>query len=394
MSLLSECPFLPKPAIFNLIIECAFGFGIGIWNIALNFHLKFLGFSTAEIGLLISIGFFSTAISSFFCGRLSDKVGFSRVSALGGFMVGISLLTIACTTLHTVFYVAQLIYGFGLACIVSTDFPLITSYVLPSQKQVGYNLTIFIYFVSSVIGNFFAGFFPKLFPSFENPYQVLLIISALSYFTLGCTRIWLPKQPLANSVNIHLLDILRNRSILSFLLFGFVTMTIFNCIMSMLNLILRQRYGLSDDIIGSMFSLISIIGSMAVPVVSFLCQRYSNRSIASATLIVQMLAILAMTFAPIWLFVLLVCTRTMTTNFVYSVVDSPMLQSVNTDRRGTYSGLRVFANYIGMGLGSAISGCFVSKEQYALLFLVAGILCLAQNLIFHYICVPHIRDYE
>jgi predicted MFS family arabinose efflux permease len=164
--------------------------------------------------------------------------------------------------------------------------------------------------------------------------------------------------------------------------------------MSMLNLILRQRYSLSDDIIGSLFSLIAIIGSLAVPVVSFLCQRYSNRRIASATLIVQMLAILAMTFAPIWLFVLLVCARTMTTNFVYSVVDSPMLQSVNTDRRGTYSGLRVFANYIGMGLGSAISGYFISKEQYALLFLVAGVLCLAQNLIFHYICVPHIRDYE
>jgi len=394
VSIQSENTFLPRQAIFNLITECTFGFGIGIWNIAFNFHLKLFGLTSTEIGALISAGFFATAISSFFCGLLSDEIGFSKVSALGGVMVSISLFTISHASAHVFFYLAQIIYGFGLACIMCTDFPLITSLVLPHQRQTGYNLTIFIYFLSSVAGSLFAGFFPTLFPAFENPYKVLLTISAISYFTLGCTRIWLPKQHSTSTSSISFFDVLRNQSVLSFLLFGFVTMTIFNCVMSMLNLVLRERYDLTDDIIGSLFSLISISGCVSIPILTLLCRKYSNRKIASVTLIVQMLSVFLMAFSPIWLFILLVCMRTITNNFIYSVVDSPMLQSIDTERRGSYSGLRICANYIGMSLGSAISGYFISKKEYALLFLTATAFCLVQNLIFHYICVPHIKDYE
>lgn len=394
MNMLSDNSLLPKIAIFNLIIECAFGFGIGVWNIALNFHFRAFGLSPAEIGLLISVGFFATAISSSFCGRLSDKIGFSKVSALGGIMVSISLFTISHSSSYQFFYIAQIIYGSGLACIMSTDSPLITSLVLPHQKQLGYNLTIFTYFLSSVAGSLFAGFFPKMFPLYENPYKVLLIISATSYLILGCTRVWLPKQPLAGRSSVKFLDVLKSKNVLSFLLFGFVMMTIFNCIMSMLNLILRERYGLGDDIVGSLYSLVSISGCMAIPILSLLYHKYSNYQIASATLAIQIVIIFLMAFAHVWLFIILVCMRTIANNFVYATVDNPMLQSIEQDRRGSYSGLRVSSNYIGMSLGSAISGYFISKGNYAGLFILTALFCFLQNLIFHQICVPHIVEYN
>lgn len=385
---------LPKAAIFNLTIECAFGFGIGIWNIALNFHFRTFGLSPSEIGLLISVGFFATAISSSFCGRLSDKIGFSKVSALGGIMVSISLFTIANSASNIFFYIAQIIYGFGLACIMCTDSPLITSLVLPHQKQLGYNLTIFTYFLSSVVGTLFAGFFPKMFPLYENPYKVLLIISAASYLILGCARVWLPKQPLAGRSNVKFLDVLKSKNVLSFLLFGFVMMTIFNCIMSMLNLILRERYGLGDDLVGSFYSMVSVSGCMAIPILALLYRKYSNYRIASATLAVQIVIIFLMAFAPVWLFIILICMRTIANNFVYATVDNPMLQSIQEDRRGSYSGLRICSNYLGMSLGSAISGYFISEGNYAGLFILTAFFCFLQNLIFHRICVPHIIEYN
>ncbi|HHV83771.1 MAG TPA: MFS transporter, partial [Tepidanaerobacter syntrophicus] len=81
-------------------------------------------------------------------------------------------------------------------------------------------------------------------------------------------------------------------------------------------------------------------------------------------------------------------------NFIYATVDNPMLQSIEQDRRGSYSGLRVSSNYIGMSLGSAISGYFISKGNYAGLFILTALFCFLQNLIFHQICVPHIVEYN
>ena len=72
MKVLSQPP--SKPAMFNLLTECAFGFGIGIWNIAFNFHLKLFGFSSAEIGMLFCRIFINSNILIFAAG--SDKIGF------------------------------------------------------------------------------------------------------------------------------------------------------------------------------------------------------------------------------------------------------------------------------------------------------------------------------
>ncbi len=388
----------PRPAILNLASESAFGIGIGIWSIALNFHLQFYGFSSVEIGTLISVAFISTAVSSFFSGRLSDSIGYPKVAGIGGLLVALSLLIIAFSPARFFFYIGQIIYGTGLACIMCTEFPLIFSLVLEDQKQTAYNLIIFIYFATSVLGNLFAGFFPKLFPklfpSLHNPYQILLVVSAICYFILGIARTRLPRHNFSQNEKVQLRKVLFDRSVLSFLLFGFITMAIFNSVMSMMNIILRQHFHFSDSIIGIIFSFISIVGSLAMPLVSYLSSRSSNRKIAEVTLIVQALVIFTMSVSPAWIFVLMTFARTTTTNFVYSVVDSPMLQSIDPSYRGSYSGFRICANYIGMSLGSAIAGIFIAHNQYTMLFLFTGFLTGIQNLVFHRFCIKHIHNYS
>ncbi|HWR60895.1 MAG TPA: MFS transporter, partial [Clostridia bacterium] len=249
-----------------------------------------------------------------------------------------------------------------------------------------------------VLGNLFAGFSPmlslELFPGLQNPYQLLLVVSASSYFILGITRMCLPRYSPSQNEKVNFREVIFDPGVLSFLLFGFVTMTIFNCVMSMMNIILRQRYYFQDSTIGIFFSVISIVGSLAMPLVSYLSSRFSSRRIAEVTLIVQALVIFVMAFSPAWIFVFMACTRTAATNFVYSVVDSPMLQSVTPSCRGSYSGLRICANYIGMSLGSVISGIFIAQEQYAMLFIFTGFLALVQNLVFRRSCVRHIHNYS
>lgn len=373
-----------------LFSEAFFGFGIGIWNIALNFHYRMHGLDEVTISALLGVAFFATAITAFFCGRLGDGIGFPKVMGIGGILVGIALVLNAVAGQLFLFVLAQIIYGMGLSCIVSMEYPQLLSYVEKAQSGFAYNAAIMVYFLSSVLGNLFAGVFADL-SDLQNPYQTLLLISAAMYFVLGVTRGQMPRQRVVTPPKMRIVTVLRQRDVLSYLLFGFVTMVIFNGVMSMLNLILREWHGLSDMVIGGVFAAGSVLGGCVVMLLPPLQNRFGNERLALWFMLAQAAGIMLLSVSGALMTAMLICVRNMATNCIYSTVDRPMLQSIAPDRQGSYSGLRASANYVGMSLGVLLSGAFVAQGNYAMLFLSVGMIGLVQCAIYRFVCVPKIR---
>lgn len=374
------------------ISEFIFGLCVGIYSIALNFHLTAKGFGNAEIGVLLSSGFIVTAITSFFAGKLGDWKGFPFVMTLGTLLMAVSLVITSFASVHFLFYIGQIIYSMGIACVMAMEFALATSQVEEDQKQFVYNFVLIMYFLGSIFGSFICGNLAEKYLKTQNPYFLMLLLCAVLYLILGFIRSRLPRQRTAVTKRSGIGETIKDKKVISFLLFGFVTMFVFSTATSMLNLVLRNRYYLSDADIGTVFSISSILGCIALVLLPSLVKKFSSFKISTVTMAVQLVAVSAMAVSGVQLFCLMAFVRTVTGNVLYSTVDSPMLRSVDEGNRGTYAGIRVFSNYLGMSAASAIAGYLIAKGKYLLLFIMGGIFVLSQNLIYHLLCARYIKQ--
>lgn len=386
---LKDLPFLGRLCIYS---EFFYGLCNGAWAIALSFHLSSNGVSEAEIGTLLCAGYLVTAIASFFVGRMGDRHGFPFVMGTGALLMGAGLLVITCVQQLPLFYLGHGVYCVGLACLMSMEFNLPLSLLREEQKQYGYNMVLVFFFLGGIAGSFLCGLCLPLFPNQENPYRYILLICAVCYLLLAVFRGVMPRQQQASGGQdpdaAAFCSLLKSRMVPCYLLYGFLTFGLLTLSTGLLNLVLRLWHGMSDRTIGMVFSVNSLVGCLMLILLPELIRRMPLHSISKRALVTQLLAFAGMSFLPAEPFVGMIYLRTVSCNILYTTVDSPMLRSIEPQMRGTYAGMRVFANYIGMSLASVASGWLVDMEMFQMLFLICTGVGLAQLLTYTLLCRP------
>ena len=390
---------LSRLGLLCIFFEFFFGLCLGAWSIAMNFHLSACGVAESQIGVLLCFGYLVTAVTSFFVGRVGDKYGFPLVAGVGGLMAGGALLLIANVHQLPLLYLGHGVYSAGLACIVSMEFNLPLSLVKESQRQYSYNLVLVFYFLGSIVGNFLCSVWLPVFPG-ENPYRYILMICAGMYLLQGIVRGRMPRQYPAvqrregEEAQPGVWKLLGSGKVRSYLVYGVLTFGLLTLSTEMLNLVLRLWHRMSDSIIGAAFSANSMAGCLVLMLLPAVVRRVSLHRISCVAMAVQCLALLTMAFAPGGLFVAMMLTRTVSCNVLYTSVDSPMLQSMPPQIRGTYAGMRVFSNYAGRSVASAVSGWFVDSGSFQGLFLLCAGVALTQSIVYRVFCRPFMAQGE
>ncbi len=385
---------LPISIKLFLITEALFGFAMGLWSLDLNFHFKANGLTDIKIGAVVSFGLFITAGISIFAGILADRIGYRPVMVLGCLIQGIGMICLALFSNVVFVYISQFLYGFGSAFILSSEFPFITGLVEEKFKKLVYNLLISTYLLAMVLGNFLGGSLPSWFSKSTNPYFFGIIASGVCFILMAIGRSMLPDYRVVVQTKRRLFSIAWDKKILSYLFYGLFLNIFLNIVNSMLNLVFRDRYELADNTIGVIYSVVSIVGSIAAFIVPCLAGRFKGENTALVTIIMQSVFIFCMSFAGTFIFSFLVIARTFVGCITQGNVDSAMLQSVNEHERGSYSGMRIFSNNIGMAIGAAIAGAFTMSRNYVLLFLTAGGFTILQIIIYTFTCRKYFSKEE
>ncbi len=372
--------------------EFFFGACVGAWSISLSFHLTSCGVSSAQIGVLLCVGYLVTAVTSFFVGSVGDRKGYPYVMSLGCVLMCCSLAMTAAFDRLSLFYISHMIYCMGLACVMSMEFNLPLSLVPENARQYTYNLVLTLYFLGSIAGNTLCSAVYQ--SAGKGSYQMVLMLCAVIYAALAVFRGMMPRcqkeavrTKCASSIHVELGD----RRIRGYLLYGALAFGVFTLSTGMLNLVLREWRGMTDSGISAVFAANSAIGCLTLLMLPRLMRRVKLSLIAHMALTVQCAALMLIAVAPTPLLVLLLFCRTASCNMLYTAADAPMLRSVPQSSRGTYAGLRVFANHIGMSTASLLSGVFVDQQRFALLFLTCGIFALLQDIVYHVFCRKNLR---
>lgn len=374
--------------------EFLFGFGVGVWSIVLNFQLSFCGMTDSQIGTLLSVGYLVTAFVSFFAGRLGERFGYPLVMVCGNLMMGLAYAVLAFSRTICPFYLGHMLYSAGMACSMSMEYNLPLSQLQENQKQYAYNMVLVQYFMGSIAGNLSCGLGIRLLRSCRNPYRYLLLFAGVIYIVLAAIRMRIPRRnyDLSGRKESRVYaSLLAQKRVRGYLLYGFLSMGLLIMVTGMLNLLLRSRFRMPDTDIGMIFTINSLIGCAMLMLLPLLIRKFSLFKISSFVMALQLCVLAAMAIPSRTFFVPMIFLRTMLCNILYTSADAPMLRSVEESARGTYSGIRVFSNYLGMSAASLLSGIVLQTQKYLLLFAICSGIALAQNLVYHLSCAGSLK---
>ncbi|MHB8062589.1 MAG: MFS transporter [Ruminiclostridium sp.] len=381
---------LPKSVKWFLITELVYGFGLSIWNLTYNFHLKSNGFTQLGIGMLISFGSVVTCILSPLAGGLNDRLGFRMGMVFGCIIKGTGMLLVAFAPRYEFIYLGQMLFSIGNAFILSSEFPFILSLVDEEFKHVVYTLLIGIAQFGMIIGNLTAGFLIGNHVKASVPYLLPLALSGVFFVLIGIGRCLLSEKidrGFSRKTDIFLL---KEAGVIWFLLYGLLGSSAVNTFVLMLNIILSSKFNMGDVSVSRIFAVSSgavFISAFLVPVI---IKRVSNKRLATIVLALIVINFVVMSFSGIKVFVAGVVVNSFLCYILPGSVDSSMLQSVKESVQGTYSGMWVFATNIGVGIGGCLSGLLLTYTSYSVLLIMGAVITSAQLLVYSLKCKKYI----
>lgn len=380
---ITEFPFAVK---WFLITEMLFGLSIGIWNVSLNFHLKSLGLNEIQIGGALAFGSICTAIFSLFAGEFGDRLGFHPAMVIGCILKGSGIVVIALSPNIFCIFFGLLIISFGDSLVLSSEFPFLLSLIEEKHRHTVYNLLISSFLFAMFIGNISGGFMSSWSHNPSRPYLLSIVLSGCFFISLGIARGFLPKERAERIPRKLFIYLLKEPKILMFLLYGVLTGVVFNLVGSMINIIFRDQFKLTDSQVGIAFSVNTLVACSAAFIVPIIISKFKASGMATLAQIFITIILVVMAFSPFKIFVVFWILWSFFRTMLPGTVDSSMLQSVSPEQQGAYSGLRIFSTNIGVGAGAYAAGSILMFSNYSMIMIAAAIAAFIQLIVFYFGC--------
>lgn len=390
---LSDYRFFSRPVKLMLLTELLFGFASGLLSVHLNFFYATAGLSTVNIGVIGVASAVATAVSALLGGYLDNRLGYAPVCICGSILQGLGLIICAATNRFWLILLGQIVYAAGLTFIHAVEFPFITYLTDEKYKMAAYFWLVFAYCISAIFGNLAGSLTLHFTAGMANPYRLSIFVSAAAFLLLSFIRLSIPNaNPSAQGgKRMQLLHVLRLGIVRKYLLHYILYYFGLTLVSAMLNLIYRNAFHLSDELIGSIFSVASLITTLALIFVPWLLQRLSGQKISDMLYPIQFATLALSIFAPAPIFVALALIRSVLSQLYPVVIEAQMLRSIDDQWHGSYASMRILAVSIGSGAGSYVSGLLLAYSNYRVMLAIGAAVALLLGLIYWFWCRPAFR---
>ncbi|PWK11257.1 MFS transporter [Tumebacillus permanentifrigoris] len=389
LSYLQSLVRLPRAVHFYLLSEMLFGLGIGMATI-FNFHYLALGFDTRVIGYAAACNSITVAICSFPAGIFSDRFGAKKAMALGCGIATLGYVAIPLATQAWHLYLAQVLLAVGTAFIISCEFPYIMSLCERKEDEtVAFNMLIAAFTLALSVGNILGTHLPAYLPEGSTVYQTTLFLIAAVFGLMFFMRLFLPasSQRVAREEEKRAKKatwrVIPSRQVVLYVLYATMGGFIFNMIIPFENVILRERFSLSDDTIGYILAANSFLCFLTSLITPYLMQTAKRKVYLYLAFGGFMLGMLLLGFTiPALAFGSILLGRGVSSLMINSFVDSSMMKATQTDERGLHSGLRNLTRSFAGSAATAYAGFVLAGGDYHTTYFIAFLLVVVQTLLY------------
>jgi MFS family permease len=347
-------------------------------------------------------------------GMVSDKIGRKRSLLIGQAFFLVTFLIVAFTSNPVVILVVLFIGGMGDSLFIVSETPLLAQLSNNKNRNYLFSLNWGLATLSRMVGNYLAGQLPLGFEStfgFQSgtamSYQAVLITSVgLTFLTfIPIMMIKLPdklsqmdengdmvEKKIVNGSKQNLQNILKNKVVWKFFLPNIQIGLGAALIIPYLNLFFVEKFGVSDQTLGTLFSIAALATGLSALSSPSLASKLGTRIRAVvAAQGTSVLFLLLMGFSPITgIAMVAFLARSALMNMGNPLFESFSMEQVSDEERGAFNSILMLSWEIGWVIGPLISGFVQEKYGFAPLFIATAILYSSGvGLIWHFF-----RDYE
>jgi MFS family permease len=387
--LLKEIGTFDRSARLFLVATILDGTVFSAWNLFFNFYILGRGFDRGYLGLVNAMPSIGALIFGIPLGVLSDRIGRKPAMLLG---VAVSVVSIAMevTVLDpTLILFFAFLQGLGSTLYYLSQAPFMMKVSNEENRAMLFSLNWGLVTISGAVGSLFAGQLPAIFgqllgvaPRSATAYQAVLVLSAfLSLLTL--IPLGMIREPdeeggdeLTPQVRLPIWRIvlrpLTIRLALPNLVIGFGAAIL----IPYMNVFFVERFALSDQRLGVLFSLSALLTGVGTMVGPRLAVRLGGKIMAVvATQGASLLFLMVLGFSPYMLLAeISFLLRGALMNMAMPLYSAFVMEQTPARERGTVNSVVELSWRVGWAVGPYISGVVQESYGFTPLFLATGVL--------------------
>ncbi len=373
-----------------LLSTLLYGFSFSVWELFFNLYILSLGFTTDSLGLIRSATPLAALILGLPLGLLSDRAG-RRKSMLIGLSIGFIGMFFQIRLLHpSLIFLLGLLQGAGFMLYHVSQPPFIMALSKPENQATIFSLNFGLLTIAAMVGNLVAG----QVPGFLEGHFGLVQGSAASYqwvitagIVLAATSmipiLLLPKDqphPKDPPTRLPLKVVVRKLAarpvVRRLALINIMTGFGAAILIPYLNVFLREKFNINNDLLGIIFALSSMLVFLGSLISPWLVRLTRSRIIPTVTTqAVSVVFLFTLGFSPtLWLAAISFLMRN-----VLMQMSSPLLENYamlisSPEEQAAIASVRAMGWQTGQAFGLFISGLVQTRFGFPPLFITTGIL--------------------
>jgi MFS family permease len=364
------------------------GIGFSGSQLFFNFYILSLGHSREFLGLLNTIPFFTGLVLGLPLGALSDRIGHRRAMLLGLTLM-FSMFAVVATTPSTAILVAAIaIYGLGSTLYYLSTTPFMAGATTTEDRPYLFSLNVAMQTLASAAGSLLAGFLPGWFggvlaaPADGALVYRAVLLTSLAAGSLSIVPLFLMRDQKAPAGASAQMTTLRRVSqalalpvvrqlALPNLLIGIGAAVL----IPYMNVFFKERFAISDSLLGLLFSLSAIITAVG----TFLGPRLALRlgSKIRAVVATQGLSIVFLLLLGFWPGLVVAAVayliRAALMNMAAPLYSAYGMERAPLDQRALVSSVLYLTWQTGWAFGPYLSGYVQEHWGFSPLFVTTAV---------------------
>ncbi|MCB2209498.1 MFS transporter [bacterium] len=373
-----------------LVSTLLYGISFSVWELFFNLYILSLGLSSSTLGLIRSASPLAALVLGIPLGLLSDRIG-RKTSMIVGLVVGFIGMFFEVHLLNPILIaVFGLVQGAGIMLYFIAQPPFIMAASRKENQAMAFSLNFGLTTLASAVGSLAAGQIPGLLegwlglsagtaPSYRWIITLGIILAATSLipiFAIKETRLKNDSPAQQTPISKILKDIIRRpvfrRLALLNLMIGFGAAIL----IPYLNVFLKLKFGIADNLLGLIFSLSSLlvfIGALLSPWMVKIARSYILPIVVTQSASLAFLFLLG--FSPsLPVVAISLLMRGILMQSASPLLDNFAMLVSPPEEQGTISSVRGISWQAGQMVGLYASGLVQSSFGFTPLFITTGAL--------------------
>ena len=364
-----------------------------VFNVLGNLYIMQAGLTEGFLGTMISVSSFTGMLFAIPAGILSDRIGRRRALLYASVIVACAQSALILFPVPQIILLSTILGGAGSALMMVSGSPFLTENSNKEERSHLFSVSMAMYTVSGIGGSFLGGSLPVLWgrilslsPDSAVVYRstllsafVLLLLAVIPYFLLSETP-----RPKAQSIG-KLMELKRPRLVVQLLIPELLTAFGAGLFVPFINVFFTKHLGATSVQVGFIFSVMSLVTTVAVLYAPILGQRYGKVGAIVRTNLIGIPVMIFMALSGnMWLVAGAAWMRGALANMCNPLWQAFNMEVLDARERATVANMLSMAWSLGWGVSAAVAGRIMQNYSYTLPYFIAVVLYLLSAALFHH----------